>query len=340
MICTRAAGLEQDYYSILISDVICVVGILFVIRRYVLLLLYLKIWYILNFIGSILNSLSLITEKISIDNSLSVLVGLLFAIGLYYFTRAYITIDESIQDSSISESTTYLNRIARAVHRHKIFSTVISVTVIFISYIFIFIGADFLSNWHGGLMHVLLMLSAQILLISMTLVSLFVFFKKSNNDTFKEISIIVDRIFIPASASALLALQCWANFPFTIPPKAVDHFFDPQGWQCYTPLTDVDSISQRQYMIADLKRNILPGKKKDQIVSILGNPENSSEMNGRNKFLIYPLGKEPLLGKISGRNSWLLVYCDWKDDFLFAGIIYNNGGLITLPFKLITDWVY
>lgn len=118
----------------------------------------------------------------------------------------------------------------------------------------------------------------------------------------------------------LLALLGCSN-TYELPTGSDLKKFDSIIWQDNLLVkADKKFISEREKMLADLVKNILPGKTKNEIELLLGKSLETTYFKSSDKDLIYYLGPERD-NYMNIDSEWLLIWLDESGKFKKYGIV-------------------
>ncbi len=111
-------------------------------------------------------------------------------------------------------------------------------------------------------------------------------------------------------------------FPERLPAGSNLRKFDPVIWKHPSSTDYNEGISEREKMLKDLVTQVLPGKSKDEIIGLLGEPLETLYFRKINKDMIYYLGPERD-NFLSIDSEWLLIWLD-KDKYFKKYRIRND----------------
>jgi hypothetical protein len=95
--------------------------------------------------------------------------------------------------------------------------------------------------------------------------------------------------------------------------------FDGEVWRLPDAAEAVmGDLTPRQKMVGDLIDNVLPGKTRDEIVTLLGPVGETSYLATTGRDILYPLGLER--GPITMDSEWLLIWLDADGRFVRAAV--------------------
>ncbi|MFH1368061.1 MAG: hypothetical protein ABII64_02915 [Elusimicrobiota bacterium] len=91
--------------------------------------------------------------------------------------------------------------------------------------------------------------------------------------------------------------------------------FDPAVWKQESSTKFTDGATLREQMLKDLVENILPGKDKKEIESLLGPSSETDYFKGRKMDYIYYMGPERDHPVMNIDSEWLLIWLDSQGKF-------------------------
>jgi hypothetical protein len=108
----------------------------------------------------------------------------------------------------------------------------------------------------------------------------------------------------------LIAFFIFACSNENLPKGSFEKKFDETLWKSTEAFEiDKDNISLRQKMLGDLVKNHLLGKKRELVITMLGEPSTKMDPDGNGPSLSYPTGYER--GSYMGIDSeWLIIKFD------------------------------
>jgi len=104
------------------------------------------------------------------------------------------------------------------------------------------------------------------------------------------------------------------HIPKALPSGSGSRAFNSTLWQSESSTDWNNGISVREQMLGDVVKNILPGKNKQEIESLLGSSLQTGYFDNLDKDLIYYLGPERD-GVVNIDSEWLLIWLDENGKF-------------------------
>lgn len=310
----------------LFSPGINIFGIWLIIKRYRVLIFFLNLWVIIIALNVAIQFINIAIDVETTDTVPVLIFKCIFIVFLYISQKHSVSIPEKTNHPSIHFFLrTRLESLIR-LNRSRFFT---SVTIVYtMLFIFTFCITDFLPRFHSSIYHLLCLVFCYIIFIFSVLFNIITFIRKKlkkNISEFNENMLMLSKRLV---VSGIAVLTFWVNSPFSLPPECDSEYFDPELWHKTSSYRTDVFPSDRQKMLMDLVRYILPGKKKDQIADFLGTPElNLKSKKNYDALLFYKLGNESNIKFAQKRTTWLLIRLDRNGNYKFSCIVNKRNGL-------------